>query len=213
MDKAPSDKQLLRKACAVKTIASAFLDAYENHIRTTYNGSTEALDKYRAGKLSAPEALTFVQGVVSEHLLQCNIMRAEESIKKQQRRPPPKTNVCGTGKYECIFTIKVTDERTREFEEVVFKDHNGYDTWKVNTFQEAMRLVDRKQTEMPDALYAIISQEIAPGRHLKTQVMRGDSIARVLRMPKGPVSKSKPTSAEHKNYMHCKNDTCSFSGG
>lgn len=213
MDKI-SDKQLLRKASAVKVIAHAFLDAYENHIRQTYKGADDTLDKYRSGNLKPTEALGVIKNVVAEHLLQVNIARAEESIRKQQvKRIPAKSNVCGQGKFECILTIKITNERTRESEEAIFVDHNGHDTFRCQTYQDAIRLVDRKQVDMADGLYAIISNEIAPGRMMKTQVMRGDSIARVLRAPKGPVSKSKPTSAPLKNYMHCHNDTCSFSRG
>ena len=214
MSKALSDKQFIRKASAVKVIAGAFLDAYENHIRTSYKGAHIALDQYRSGEMLPNVALEFVKNVVHEHILQNDIARAEESIKKQQvKRPPPKTNVCGTGKYECVFIVKLVNERTLESEEIVFVDHNGYDTWKCNDFQSALRLVDRKQSEMANSVYATISQELAPGRKLTTQVSRTDSTARHWKESKGPVVKGKPTSAPLKNFMSCKNDTCSFSHG
>lgn len=214
MDKPLSDKQFIRKASAVKVIADAFLNAYEDHIRATYKDAGTALDQFKSGEMRPNVALSFVKEVVAKHLLQTNIARAEESIRKQhQKKTPSKSNVTGSGKFACIITIKVTNERTRECEEAVFVDHNGHDTFLCDTYQAALRLVDRKQADMPDALYSVISHELTPGRFLKTTIMRGDSIARFFRQPKGPVTKGKPMSASLKNYMHCHNDTCSFSRG
>lgn len=219
MDKPPSDKQLLRKANGMHVSAIAFFSAYADHIRETYPGSHTALDMYKSGEMLPTPTLEFIKQVVSQHIIQCQVNRAEESIRKQQAKvnkpksDKSKSGTSGSGKYAIQIFVKRTSERTGESEIDLWVDHNGVDTFKADLYQNAMRLLDRKMADLCMAQYGTITQVIGENRNLTSRIERSESVARVLRAPKMAVHKSKPTSAPLKNFMRAKNDTCSFSRG
>lgn len=218
MEKPISDKQFVRKASSARVSAMAFLDAYEEHIRATYPGAVVAIDLYRKGEMLPTPALEFVKQVAGQHILEGMVNRAEESIKKSQERTEKKpsgsrSGSVGQGKYTCQLFCKVTNERTGESITELWTDHNGHHTFRAEVFQDALRLVDRKQVDLGNGQYATISQELPGGKILTTNVSRDDSVGRVLKVARGPVCKVKPTSAPLKQTMSVHNYVATFSRG
>lgn len=216
MDKVLSDKQFIRKAESARVSALGFLEAYEEHIRSSYPEATVAIDMFKSGQMLPNPALEFVKQVVGQHILKSMTNRAEESMQKQakkEKKAPSKSGSTGQGKYTCQFFCKVVNERTGDSQEHLWVDHNGNDTFRAETYQAAMRLVDRKLSDISHGLYATISQEIREGKMLTTRVDRNDAVARFLGVKRGPVCKVKPTSAPLKQTMSVHNFVATFSRG
>lgn len=214
--KSLTDKQFLRKSSG-RVSALGFLDAYEEHIRSTYPNANPAMDAFKNGQMLPTPALEYVKKVVGQHVLQSMVHRAEETIqakeKPAKKRTTSKSGITGQGKYSVQFFAKETHERTLVSKVELWEDDNGHHTFRAETWQAALRLADRKHVDILHGQYATISQEISEGRFLSTRVDRNDSMARMLRPGRGPTCKVKPTSAPLKNMMSVHNDRCSFSHG
>lgn len=213
MNKPMSDKQFIRKASS-RISADAFLDAYEAHIRETYPESVETVNQYRSGQMNPTQALDFVKEVAKQHMLAMMVTRAEESIRKSQtnKTEKAKSGIIGTGNCTCQLFVKETCERTGEFKIVLWVDHNGNHTFRAASYQDALRLVDRKQVDLSTSQYATIVMDVG-GKPMTTRVERLDSMARFFKSRPGPVCKVRPQSAPLKQKMSVHNYVASFSRG
>lgn len=198
--------------------ASAFLDAYTNYLRETYPDSISVLDMFSSGKLLPTPTVQAITRIVQTHLALNLQKKNQETINKFEadKEKPSKgpSGMNGSGRYSVQFYIKVVNERTQEASIEVYTDKDGNHTFLADMFQNANHLVDRRQNEMMNSVYAVITS-MENGKALSIIIPRADSVARANRKGKGPAvrntgsSNSKP----FQNYMRARNDTCSFSRG
>jgi hypothetical protein len=204
-----SDKQLLRKASS-RCVPASFLSEFQEHIRATYPAAVEVLDKWSTGEYLPTPTLEMIKHIIYASILE-NVKEKSPRVAKPAKS---KSGVSGSGRYSCqLFVKNVTNEKTGEHEVSLFTDHNGIHTFLVDTFQAAMNLVDRKQTQMGNSICANIANTY--GKEITTVVHRDDSISRTMRAKKGPACRDNGQgfNKPFENFMSCHQDTASFSRG
>lgn len=216
-EKPLTHKQLIKKASS-KISATAFLDSYAAHVRETYPEAIEVLDMVSSGTLLPTPALDAIKQIVQAHVV-LGLQKKNQSVieKFESNQDKPKrvaSGTVGSGRYTIQFFVKVTNERTEVSSIELYTDKDGHNTFKAMMYQDAERLVDRRQNEMMNAVYAVISSD-ENGKALPIVIPRADSVARANKRGKGPSVRNAGTgmSKPLTSYMSVHNDTCSFSRG
>lgn len=216
-EKALTHKQLIRKASS-KVSAKAFLDAHSAYVRATYPEAGPVLEQFEAGSLLPSPTLDAIKVIIQNHIilaLQAKNAKMIESFEADKDKPAKApSGTRGAGRYTVQFFVKVTNERTGESTIERFVNDDGTHSFLVPMYQDAMHLVDRKQNEMMDAVYASISS-IENGKVMTTAIPRADSVARANKKGASPAMRKSSTgmSKPMKSYARARNDTCSFSRG
>lgn len=186
-------KSWLRKSNG-KVSAMAFLQAHKDFLMTgtLAQFSEPILAKVDSGEVMPTIGLEALKSLVLSHHL------AEESarLNRQNVKAEPKVK-------DYVATIYSADG-----EEVLTE---GFDK-----LSDADRWTDRRLFAGTSDHYGVVSMTkvLSDGEPIATVVLRGDSIARILKAKKGAVMRVKPKTTSSLGFgVKAKNDHCSFSAG
>ena len=215
-DKPLTPKKLIRKASS-KISAAAFIDAYRTHIRTNFPGAIDLLDQYESGGLLPTPTLQAIKQVIEAHIAEGARKKDQAAIAKfeaNKDKPQAVKGSSGSGKYSVQFFIKSVNERTGDAIIELYYNKAGIHTFREDLYQKALGLVDRKQNDMSQSVYARIVS-IENGKEMASVIPRAESIARINKVGRKPAMRNAATgnSKPQKNYPRARNDHFSVSRG
>jgi hypothetical protein len=170
---------------AALTVKS-FLDSYREYLTTgEVSYSTKLIvEKLDNGEILPTPALNEIKAAVLAHILEVERIKAEESIENSSKNSSP-----GTKKH---FQAKIIDAATGEVAQRVKDDGEVEELVKgFDLPQDAERWVDRRLFDGSPSWYGVVKHLTAKNKERDTDIInRDDSIARILKKPGKPVTKS-----------------------
>lgn len=155
--------------------AIAFLAQYREYLTTgeVADKTSPIVAKVDAGELLPTPALREIQYAVMAHIIEADQAKLEQSQHQATRtgtRKPWKATV-----YDAAGNVQTRIKNDGDEEELV----KGFDLG-----QEADRWADRRLFEGAEGWYAIVEHTVLT--NIATRIERADSMARILKQPKGP---------------------------
>lgn len=220
-----------------KQTTEGFLSAHMEWLRS-HSFLDPILDAYEASIIPPTPTLQAIQSALLDHML---LQQSREELEKleaaeEQGQPEPYTITLMVKTLDPIFFLEKvevgtveevvayriltdngpkwveTQEETDGYHVMEKKVEVGPAVWGAGTFGAAMNLADRKLYAREDSVHAIIQN--TQGVAISTQVNRQDAIARILRQPKGAVSRGGTKSTKSLKWQgRAKQDRASFSRG
>lgn len=198
-------KGFLAKANSPAAAASAigFLKQYREYLTTgeLKDATSPIIAKFDAGELPASPALKEIQYAVMTHIIK------SDADKLDQKESGSGGGGGGTRKpWRCTIFDAAGNVQTRittkgEEEELI----KGFDL-----SSDADRWADRRLFEGTHGWYAIVEHTVM---NVKTRIERGDSMARILKKPKGPTVQVKGKSTKTLGFgVKAKQTRVTFSG-
>ena len=188
-------KGFLHRASSAKS-AIGFLASHKDFIQQ-YQSLATILESYESGQEIASVALQKMKDIAFAAMVENELNKAKEKSAKPNVDKTEKVKKCKN--YTVIINVK-------------------YGEGKVATFdmmQDAERWADRRLFEDASSVSATIESMLKgkDNNYISWEIMRGDSIARVLKQKAGPVSKgtAKTSALSFRPKVH--NDKAYFSKG
>lgn len=204
--KALSPKMLLHRANTAKS-ALGFIQAYREYMVSGELADllSPIVSKVDAGVLMATPAKDEIAAAVMNHVIACDLLKLEQSREKQLQgdtHQPARTKnwtACVVDANEVVQTYINEDGEVKELIK------SGDD---VSTLD---RWLDRALFNGSSEWHGIIEHSVMK---VRTVVERADAISRILRQPKGAVSRQQSKSAGKLSFgMKVSNDHSHFSHG
>jgi len=216
-------KRFISAKLSGKTTAEGFLAAHMGFLRN-HTFLAPVLDAYESKELLPTPTLQACQQALFTHMIESDAAKAKAATeKKKQESSAPKVIKRGEkqvkstipeGEYTITLMCKVYDRNGQNLkievgtvEKKKFKEveKNGAKVlepyteivpavWAADTFHAATRLADRRLNDRGDSVYAIVVN--TQGKPIETIIQRDDAIARVMKQPKGPASRTRGTSTK-----------------
>ena len=183
--------------------AIAFLAQYRAFLTTgeLADRTSPIIAKVDAGELLPTPALKEIQYAVMTHIIEADTAKAEkapEVSSKGQTRKSWRATV-----YDAEGVVQTRTTEKGEVEDLI----KGFDL-----SQDADRWADRRLFEGTHGWYAVVEHTIIP--NISTRIERGDSMARILKQPKGPTVQVRGKSTKTLGFgVKAKESRASFSRG
>lgn len=209
MSEAKKERKMTPKGFLHKTTtkaansAIAFLAQYREYLTTGELASRTSpiVAKVDAGELLPTPALKEIQYAVMTHIIEADTAKAEavvESPGKGQTRKSWRATI-----YDAAGVVQTRTTEKGEVEDLI----KGFDL-----SQDADRWADRRLFEGTHGWYAVVEHTIIP--NISTRIERGDSMARILKQPKGPTVQVRGKSTKTLGFgVKAKESRASFSRG
>lgn len=188
--------------------AGGFIAQYRDWLETGELAAVTSpiLLKVDQGVLFPTPALEMIKEVVMMHHMASEIRKGEEAMARKAEGPTPKNWTATI--YNAKGEVQTKINSNGETEELVKGFEKGHD---------ADRWVDRRLFEGATDWFGVVAHSTmttSAGDPIATTIMRDDSIARILKTPKGPVCQP-PTKTTSKLGFGCKakGDHSRFSHG
>ena len=182
--------------------AIAFLAQYREYLTTGEIASKTSpiLARVDAGELLPTPALKEIQYAVMSHIIEADTAKAEAVVEPGTgggTRKPWRTTI-----YDAAGVVQTRITTKGEEEDLI----KGFDL-----SADADRWADRRLFEGTHGWYAIVEHTIIP--NISSRIERGDSMARILRKPKGPTVAVKGKSTKTLGFgVKAKQTRVTFSG-
>lgn len=154
--------------------AIAFLAQYREYLTTgeIADKTSPILARVDAGELLPTPALKEIQYAVMTHIIEADTAKAEAVVEpgKTGTRKPWRTTI-----YDAAGVVQTRINAKGEEEDLI----KGFDL-----SSDADRWADRRLFEGTHGWYAMVEHTVIP--NIASRIERGDSMARLLRKPKGP---------------------------
>jgi hypothetical protein len=183
--------------------AGAFLASYREYLTTGELAPlvSPILARLDAGQILPTPALTEVKYAVMTHIINTDVAKMEK-VSTQSAAKGKTTKAWRATVYNAEGVVQ-TRETPDGPEELI----KGYDL-----AQEADRWADRRLFEGAEGWYALVEHTTLS--NVVSRIERNDSIARILKQPKGPSIQQKGKSTKTLGFgVKCKESRCSFSRG
>ena len=183
--------------------AIAFLAQYREYLTTGEVASTTSpiIAKVDAGELLPTPALKEIQYAVMAHIIQADTQKMEQAAEGSHStgtKKPWRTTV-----FDAAGVVQTRINAKGEEEDLI----KGFD---LST--DADRWADRRLFEGTHGWYAIVEHTIIP--NISSRIERGDSMARILKQPKGPTCQVKGRSTKTLGFgVKVKESRSTFSRG
>jgi len=181
--------------------AIAFLAQYRAFLTTgeLAERTSPIIAKVDAGELLPTPALKEIQYAVMTHIIEADAAKVDQAVEAgpKQTKKPWRASI-----YDAAGVLQTRINPKGEEEDLV----KGFDLG-----QEADRWADRRLFEGTHGWYAVVEHTIIP--NISTRVERGDSMARILKQPKGPAIHQKGKSTKTLGFgVKAKQTRVTFSG-
>jgi len=181
--------------------AIAFLAQYRAFLTTgeLAERTSPIIAKVDAGELLPTPALKEIQYAVMTHIIEADAAKVDQAVEAgpKQTKKPWRASI-----YDAAGVLQTRINTKGEEEDLV----KGFDLG-----QEADRWADRRLFEGTHGWYAVVEHTIIP--NISTRVERGDSMARILKQPKGPAIHQKGKSTKTLGFgVKAKQTRVTFSG-
>jgi len=181
--------------------AIAFLAQYRAFLTTgeLAERTSPIIAKVDAGELLPTPALKEIQYAVMTHIIEADTAKVDQAAVAgpRQTKKPWRASI-----YDAAGVLQTRINTKGEEEDLV----KGFDLG-----QEADRWADRRLFEGTHGWYAVVEHTIIP--NISTRVERGDSMARILKQPKGPAIHQKGKSTKTLGFgVKAKQTRVTFSG-
>lgn len=227
--RAMTAKRFATATLSAKATAEGFLSAHRTFLQK-YNFVSPILQAYDQKELLPTVALQTIQSALMSHFLQQEVNKAQAKMEAAEEAAEVPTN-----RYTITLMCKVYDKNNQLSIQVgTVREITGYRistplgpmlvntkdeadghpllekiievkpaVWSAADYGAAMRLADRRLFQREDSVYATIVNN--HDRPITTNVQRGDAIARMLRQPKGAVSRARGISTKSLGFaVHAK---------
>jgi len=181
--------------------AIAFLAQYRAFLTTgeLADRTSPIIAKVDAGELLPTPALKEIQYAVMTHIIEADTAKVDQAVEAgpKQTKKPWRASI-----YDAAGVLQTRINAKGEEEDLV----KGFDLG-----QEADRWADRRLFEGTHGWYAVVEHTIIP--NISTRIERGDSMARILKQPKGPAIHQKGKSTKTLGFgVKAKQTRVTFSG-
>jgi hypothetical protein len=164
--------------------AIAFLAQYRAYLTTgeLADRTSPIIATVDAGELLPTPALKEIQYAVMTHIIESDAAKADKVVEavKGQTRKPWRASI-----FDASGVVQTRTNSKGEEEDLI----KGFDLG-----QEADRWADRRLFEGTHGWYAIVEHTTIP--NISSHIERGDSMARLLKQPKGPTIQQKGKSTK-----------------
>ena len=228
-------KRFINAKLSGRTTADGFISAHLEFLRN-HTFLNPILEAYESKELLPTPTLQALQQALFTHMVESDALKAklatQEKAKKAQESSTKVIRKGGkevkstipNGEYTVTLMCKVYDRsmnatiqvgtvEKKKFREVKKNGHKVLEpytevtpaVWAADTFNDASRLADRRLVGREDAVYAIVVN--TQGKPIETIINRDDALARVMKQPKGPASRTRGKSTKTLGFgVKAKND-------
>lgn len=182
--------------------AIAFLAQYREYLVTgeVKDRTSPIIAKVDAGELLPTPALREIQFAVMTHIIESDVAKADKAATEGAAKTTRKSWKASI--YDAAGVLQTRINSKGEEEDLV----KGFDLG-----QEADRWADRRLMEGTHGWYAIVEHTVIA--NVSSRIERGDSMARLLKQPKGPAIHQKGKSTKTLGFgVKAKQTRVTFSG-
>lgn len=198
-----SAKGFLHKAgTKAANSAAAFIATHRQWLETgeVAEVTSPILAKLDKAEILPTPALIEIKNAVLGHMIASDALKAEKAMEKAQDRGSEKNHIGTIFDANGMIVTRIKEDGDEE--ELI----KGFDMP-----QDAQRWVDRRLFDLQPGCYGIV---VHTQTNQETLTLRDDSIARILKTPKGPAIKAQKKSTPRLGFgVKAKQDTASFSHG
>jgi hypothetical protein len=207
--RAMSAKRFATAKVSAKTTVEGFLAGHRQFLNQ-HSFLYPILDAYDKKDLLPSVALTTIQSALMSHFLEMETKKAKARMEEAEEEEESVSSNYTVSLFvkvldkEGQLTIQVGQVETRKLQEKTNPNtgkiylepytESKPAVWQVADFGMAMQMADRKLFQREDSVYATIVNNF--DRPITTSIQRGDAIARVLRVKKGPASRTRGMSTK-----------------